>query len=328
MLKVTETLSPLRSSSGRLYKLPPAPPPIKQFNVYSKIKIMIGIISIDGESPSSNESMAGVILPDNLAEAAEWSFVAASAGYSTTPVAPNSEAFPGASASIRKHLREVWITYKLRKGLHEAIAAIEGIGKLVNRRDQGLYPRVTESQLQEEFEILRIQLEGIRQRTFFNKALFGSGATPPFKIHTSLWDIPRHEEVSTADLESLSLRLMDGGRLAGKGIQAPIHAKTVEDALRHLLETALKNQAEQERLRNVFKSLADTVRKPVSDEAENEVAEDPGILPVEEAISAAETVQSEAFLARLKAWVLQLLPADQTKKGTDKNFHHNQDAAS
>ena len=94
------------------------------------------------------------------------------------------------------------------------------------------------------------------------------------------------------------------------------------------METALKNQTEQERLRNVFKSLPDTVRKPVSDEAENEVAEDPGILPVEEAISAAETVQSEAFLARLKAWVLQLLPADQTKKSTDKNFHHNQDAAS
>ena len=292
---------------------------------------MIGIISIDGESPSSNEPMAGVILPDNLAEAADWSFVARPLQVSsTTPIAPDSGAVVQERVLvIRKHLREgLDYLQAQEKGIHEAIGAIEGIGKLVNRRDQGLYPRVTESQLQEEFEILRIQLEGIRQRTFFNKALFGSGATPPFKIHTSLWDIPRHEEVSTADLESLSLRLIYWGRLAGKGIQAPIHAKTVEDALRHLLETALKNQAEQERLRNVFKSLADTVRKPVSDEAENEVAEDPGILPVEEAISAAETVQSEAFLARLKAWVLQLLPADQTKKGTDKNFHHNQDAAS
>ena len=292
---------------------------------------MIGIISIEGESPNSNEPMAGVILPDNLAEAADWSFVARPLqGSATTSVAPDSGAVVQERVLvIRKHLREgLDYLQAQEKGIHEAIGAIEGIGKLVNRRDQGLYPRVTESQLQEEFEILRIQLEGIRQRTFFNKALFGSGATPPFKIHTSLWDIPRHEEVSTADLESLSLRLIYWGRLAGKGIQAPIHAKTVEDALRHLLETALKNQSEQERLRNVFKSLADTVRKPVSDEAENEVPEDPGILPVEEAISAAETVQSEAFLARLKAWVLQLLPADQTKQSIDKNFHHNQDAAS
>ena len=292
---------------------------------------MIGIISIDGESPSSNESMAGVILPDNLAEATEWSFVARPVqGYSTTPVAPNSgAAFQERVLVIRKHLREGLDYLKAQeKGLHEAIAAIEGIGKLVNRRDQGLYPRVNESQLQEEFEILRIQLDGIRQRTFFSKALFGSGATPSFKIHTSLWDIPRHEEVSTADLESLSLRLIYWGRLAGQGIQAPIHAKNVEDALRDLLETALKNQSEQERLRNVFKSLAETVRKPVSDEAESEVREDPGTLSEEEAISAAETVHSEAFLARLKAWVLQLLPAEHTKKSTDKNFHHNQDAAS
>ena len=292
---------------------------------------MIGIISIDGESPSSNEPMAGVILPDNLAEAAEWSFVARPVqGSSTPPVAPDSGAVVQERVLvIRKHLREGLDFLKAQeKGLHEAIGAIEGIGKLVNRRDKGLYPRVTESQLQEEFEILRIQLDGIRQRTFFSKALFGSGATPSFKIHTSLWDIPRHEEVSTADLESLSLRLIYWGRLAGQGIQAPIHAKNVEDALRDLLETALKNQSEQERLRNVFKSLAETVRKPVSDEAESEVREDPGTLSEEEAISAAETVHSEAFLARLKAWVLQLLPADQTKQGIDKNFHHNQDAAS
>ena len=266
--------------------------------------------------------MAGVILPDNLAEAADWSFVARPLQVSsTTPIAPDSGAVVQERVLvIRKHLREgLDYLQAQEKGIHEAIGAIEGIGKLVNRRDQGLYPRVTESQLQEEFEDPTYPTGWNCQRTFFNKALFGSGATPPLQ-DSHFWDIPRHEEVSTADLESLSLRLIYWGRLAGKGIQAPIHAKTVEDALRHLLETALKNQAEQERLRNVFKSLAETVRKPVSDEAENEVPEDPGILPVEEVISAAETVQSEAFLARLKAWVLQLLPADQTKKVQTKIF--------
>ena len=292
---------------------------------------MIGIISIDGNNPNSNQPTAGLILPDNLVEASSWSFVARPVQTpSSVLLTPNSSGdIQERVLKIRKHLREGmdYLGAQL-KSLHEAIGAIEGIGQLVSRRDQGLYPRIPESQLQEEFEILRTQLEGIRQRTFFNQPLFGNGATPSLKIHTSLWDIPRHEEVSTANLESLSLRLIYWGRLAGEGIQSPIHAKTVEDALRHLLESALKNQSEQERLRNVFKSLAGAVQDPDASDVEEESSVELHSTPAVAGTPLPEIDQSEDFLARLKSWIQQLLPGFQSNKCNDKNFHHNQDAVS
>ena len=170
---------------------------------------------------------------------------------------------------IRKHLREGLDYLRAQeKGIHEAIGAIEGIGKLVIRRDQGSIHEFLNPSYKRSLRFFVSNWREFAYVNFFNKALYGSGATPPFKIHTSLWDTPRCEEVSVADLESLSLRLIYWGRLAGEGLQSPILAKTIEDALRHLLETALKNQSEQERLRNLFKSLPDTVRKPVSAKAE------------------------------------------------------------
>ncbi len=294
---------------------------------------MIGIISIDGTSPDNLESMAGLLLPDNLAEASDWSFVARPMQPSSPPPsAPQS----GADVQerilvIRKHLREGLEYLQVQqKGLHEAIAAVEGIGHLVNRRDKGLFPRVPESQLQEEFEILRVQLEGIRQRTFFKKPLYGNGATPALRIHTSLWDTPRFEEVSAADLESLSLRLIYWGRVAGEGVQAPIHAKTVEDALRHLFEAALMNQSGQERLRNVFKSLSEALPAPSTDPSSTEAVEVSQCMDGNGEVSVEETDAqcSRDVLARLRAWFQQLLPGGPAEKCKDKNFHHNQDAAS
>ena len=185
---------------------------------------MIGIISIDGNYPDNSKSFEEPLLPDNLSEASGWSFVARPA----SPSSPSKTPPGGVSdvqnrvLSIRKHLREGLEYLRAQeKGLHEAIAAVEGIGILVNRRDQGLFPRVSESTLQEEFEILRVQLEGIRLRKFFQKPLYGNGATPPLRIHTSLWDTPRCEEVSVADLESLSLRLIYWGRGCWRRLTVP-----------------------------------------------------------------------------------------------------------
>lgn len=296
---------------------------------------MIGIISIEGDNPGNPASMPGLILPDNLAEASTWSFVARPVQASSNrPQAPQSGAdVKERVLTIRKHLREALEYLKAQeKGLHEAIGAVEGIGQLVGRRDEGLYPRIAETQIQEEFEILRIQLEGIRQRSYFNKPLFGNGATPPLRVHTSLWDTPRYEEVSTADLESLSLRLIYWGRVAGEGVQAPIHTKTVEDALRHLLGSALKNQNEQARLRGVFETLAGAIRSEsetgssMTEAGNQDTPSEVLVLPDPD--DGPSPAESEDFLSRLRTWFQTLVQGASKEKCTDNNFHHNQDAVS
>ena len=296
---------------------------------------MIGIISIDGNYPDNPKSFEELLLPDNLSEASGWSFVARPASPSSpSKISPSPSGVGDVQQrvlSIRKHLREGLEYLRAQeKGLHEAITAVEGMGNLVNRRDQGLYPRISESTLQEEFEILRVQLEGIRLRKFFQKPLYGNGATPPLRIHTSLWDTPRCEEVSIADLESLSLRLIYWGRVAGEGLQPPIHAKTIEDALRHLLETALKNQSEQDRLRNLFKSLADaacvSANSGSSEEIPSHSLEHNGKATATDVDPV--TTPSGDILSRLRAWVQKFLPNQHSPKCINKNFHHNQDAAS
>ena len=296
---------------------------------------MIGIISIDGNYPDNPKSFEELLLPDNLSEASGWSFVARPASPSSpSKISPSPSGVGDVQQrvlSIRKHLREGLEYLRAQeKGLHEAITAVEGIGNLVNRRDQGLYPRISESTLQEEFEILRVQLEGIRLRKFFQKPLYGNGATPPLRIHTSLWDTLRCEEVSIADLESLSLRLIYWGRVAGEGVQAPIHSKTIEDALRHLLETALRNQSEQERLRNVFTSLDDSVSASATSNSKNEISKQSVAQDGKTNALNVDTVTppSGDIIARLRAWVQKFLPSQNSHKCVNKNFHHNQDAAS
>ena len=292
---------------------------------------MIGIISIYGEDPQSTEStqLSGPVLPGNLAETAGWNFV-------TKPVqtVEGPPAIPESGAvvqdrvlAIRKHLREGLSFLKVQeKGLHEAINAVEGVGQLVSRRDQGLFPRVPESQLQEEFEILRIQLDGIRQRSHFNKPLYGNGATPPLRIHTSLWDIPRHEEVSAADLEALPRRLIYWGKVSGEGPQAVIRQETVHMALRHLLEIALKNQAEQDRLLRVLESLSEALGGNHSAEGSDTkiVPQQPVAEPV--ALEEAGPTEPDHLLDRIRAWVRQFLPGQQADSCNDKISHHNQDA--
>jgi len=297
---------------------------------------MIGIISIFSEDPlhSGGEASSMPLLPGNLDESGSWKFIAKPLEplTSTPPSVPDSGT--GVQDRVKiicKHLQEGLAFLKAQeKGLHEVICAVESVGQLITRRDKGHYPRVQESQLQEEFEILRIQLDGIRRREHFNKPLYGNGATPPLRIHTSLWDVPRHEEVSVANLEALSLRLIYWGRVSGDGSMAPIHRETIHDALRHLMEITLKNQSQQERLLSVLESLLPTnssVTTPVkasspckeliidgtpNPESPDRGEKDPGILA--------------RIRKNLRAWVQQILPGGNSNKCIDKKFHHNQDA--
>jgi hypothetical protein len=295
---------------------------------------MIGIISIfsEGSPHSGSEASSMPLLPGNLDESGSWQFIAKPVEpESTSSVTDSHNQVQDRVVIICKHLQEGLAFLKAQeKGLHEAISAVESVGQLITRRDQGHYPRVQESQLQEEFEILRIQLDGIRRREHFNKPLYGNGATPSLRVHTSLWDVPRHEEVSVANLEALSLRLIYWGRVSGDGSMAPIHRETVHDALRHLMEITLKNQSQQERLLNVLESLLSTnsgVTTPVKtsppsgelilDGIQNSQSPDP-------------REKEPHILARiretLRTWVQQILPGGNSTKCIDKNFHHNQDA--
>jgi hypothetical protein len=297
---------------------------------------MIGIISIFSEGPlhTGSDTSPMPLLPENLDESGAWKFIAKP----MESPASNHPSMPDSGSGVQervgiicKHLQEGLAFLKAQeKGLHEAICAVESVGQLISKRDQGHYPRIPESQLQEEFEILRIQLDGIRRREYFNKPLYGNGATPSLRIHTSLWDVPRHEEVSVANLEALSLRLIYWGKVSGDGSMAPIHRETVHDALRHLMEITLRNQSQQERLLSVLESLLSTspgvitpvktsppVEKLILDGVPNPQSPDPG-------------EKEPHILARiresLRAWVQQILPGGNSAKCIDKNFHHNQDA--
>ena len=297
---------------------------------------MIGIISIFSEGPphSGCEASPMPLLPGNLDESGSWKFIAKP----VEPLASLPPSIPDSGTGVQdrvkiicRHLREGLAFLKAQeKGLHEAISAVESVGQLITRRDQGHYPRVQECQLQEEFEILRIQLDGIRRREHFNKPLYGNGATPSLRIHTSLWDIPRHEEVSVANLEALSLRLIYWGRVSGDGSMAPIHRETVHDALRHLMEITLKNQSQQERLLSVLESLLSTnsgVKTPVKTSPTSEELIIDGI-PNPQYPDPRE--KEPHILARLRenllAWIQQILPGGNSTKCIDNKFHHNQDA--
>ena len=297
---------------------------------------MIGIISIFSEGPphSGCEASPMPLLPDNLDESGSWKFIAKP----VEPLASPPPSIPDSDTGVQdrvkiicRHLQEGLAFLKAQeKGLHEAISAVESVGQLITRRDQGHYPRVQECQLQEEFEILRIQLDGIRRREHFNKPLYGNGATPSLRVHTSLWDVPRHEEVSVANLEALSLRLIYWGRVSGDGSMAPIHRETVHDALRHLMEITLKNQSQQERLLSVLESLLSTnsgVTTPVKTSPPSEELILDGI-PNPQSPDPGE--KEPHILARiresLRTWVQQILPGGNSAKCIDKNFHHNQDA--
>ena len=138
--------------------------------------------------------------------------------------------------------------------------------------------------------------------------------------------------MSTADLESLSLRLIYWGRVAGEGVQAPIHTKTVEDALRHLLGSALKNQNEQARLRGVFETLAGAIRSEsetgssMTEAGNQDTPSEVLVLPDPD--DGSSPAESEDFLSRLRTWFQTLVQGASKEKCTDNNFHHNQDAVS
>ncbi|MBT3470465.1 MAG: hypothetical protein HOD72_06185 [Opitutae bacterium] len=295
---------------------------------------MIGIISISSEDPlhSGGENSPIHLLPDNLQDSGSWKFIAKpSATESPKLLVESHNQVRDRVAIICQHLREGLAFLKAQeKGLHEAISAIDSIGQLISRRDQGHYPRVQESQLQEEFEILRIQLDGIRCRQHFNKSLYGNGATPSLRVHTSLWDIPRHEEVSVANMEALSLRLIYWGKVSGDGSPTPIHRETVHEALRHLMEITLHSQSQQERLLSVLESL-------MSQTSLSTTSIQPSFPKEESVLDGPLNLQSNHpgakepnILIRLRenlyAWVQQILPGGNSTKCIDENFHHNQDA--
>ena len=163
----------------------------------------------------------------------------------------------GRVCRICKHLKEgMEFLDAQEKALHEIIHAVEGIGQLVLKREATYFPRTPENHLQSEFEILLNRIEAVRVQTHFNKALFGNAGSPPLKIHVSLASNPRYEEVHLADLEALHLRMIYWGKLAGDGSKALIGRETVEIALKHLLEMAIRSRSQRDRLEHVHSELA------------------------------------------------------------------------
>ena len=158
---------------------------------------------------------------------------------------------------ICKHLQEGMAYLGAQeKALHEITNAVQTIGQLVNKRDAGKFPRIPEANLEAEFQILLQQITSSRNLSHFNRPLFGNSGTSPLRIHTSLSDVPRYEEIRAADLESLQLRMIYWGKVAGDGTKALISREIVDLALTHLFEVILKCQKQEDRLKHVYQQLA------------------------------------------------------------------------
>lgn len=260
---------------------------------------MIGIISIDHSYSQETLNNSGILLPQNLEEASSWKFQTTSVAPESYPSFANSE---GANSGviydrvrmICKHLQEGMAYLGAQeKALHEITNAVQTIGQLVNKRDAGKFPRVPEVNLEAEFQILLQQITSSRNLSHFNRPLFGNSGTSPLRIHTSLSDVPRYEEIRAADLESLQLRMIYWGKVAGDGTKALISREIVDLALTHLFEVTLKCQKQEDRLKHVYQELANCL-DPIPD-AEN---------PSEEDVPQEASENQSGFLNNLKEKLL------------------------
>ena len=243
---------------------------------------MIGIISLDYNHSQDDERSPDVLLPGNLQDASNWKFTTTSVDPSTYSSFAQHHGLKSGVIyqrvrNICTHLKE-GIAYlnSQEKALHEIANAVQSIGQLVHKRDAGKFPRIPEANLEAEFQLLLQQITASRNLSHFNKPLFGNSGSAPLRIHTSLSDVPRYEEVRVADLESLHLRMIYWGKVAGDGTKALVSREIVDFALTHLFEVTIQCQKQKHRLQHVYQQMAECLTTP---EEVNEPLQSEGISP-------------------------------------------------
>lgn len=270
---------------------------------------MIGIISIIDSSQDGSSQLQGTLMPDNLDEASKWQFkTVPSASYPTGDTIVNStenNEIRQKVHTICNHLKDgIEFLDAQERALHEIIHVVQNIGQLVAKRDASHFPRKPETHLEAEFQILLQQIGSLSEQSYFGKSLFGNSGTPSLRVYTSLCDVQRYEEVPIADLESLHLRMLYWGRVAGDGTKAIICRGTVEYALKHLLEVTLKCQKHRDRLKHVYQELVTCLQPQPEGVLDKSISDEEH--PIPEADSLLLQNPSQGFLQTLKSKFLSI----------------------